>query len=115
MIITIAPQATSEERAQLMVQICRIVGNQHPITTTYMNKHEIIALDASQVDSQAQILLEQQQAVKSIHSLKTSYQLVSRKFQTESSCIEIGRTHGSNSVSIGGENGPIIIAGPDAV
>jgi 3-deoxy-7-phosphoheptulonate synthase len=115
MIITIAPQTTSEERAQLMVQICRIVGNQHPITTTSMNNHEIIALDGAQVDSQAQMLLEQQRAVKCIHSLKTPYQLVSRKFQAESSCIEAGKTHGSTRVSIGGKSAPVIMAGPCAV
>lgn len=115
MIITIAPQATSEERAQLMVQICRIVGNQRPITTTHMHKHEIIALDAAQVDAQARTLLEQQPAVKCIHTLKTAYQLVSRKFQAESSCIEIGKRHGSTRISIGGDNTPVIMAGPCAV
>jgi 3-deoxy-7-phosphoheptulonate synthase len=115
MIITIAQQATSEERAQLMVQICRIVGNQHPITTTHMRYHEIIALDAAQVDSQAQELLEQQRAVERIHSLKTPYQLVSRKFQSESSRIEIGEAHGSSRISIGGDNKPVIMAGPCAV
>jgi len=115
MIITIAPQATSEERAQLMVQICRIVGNQRPITTTHMNNHEIIALDAAQVDAQAQALLEEQRAVKCIHSLKTPYQLVSRKFQAKSSCIEVGKTHGSMPISIGGDRVPVIMAGPCAV
>jgi 3-deoxy-7-phosphoheptulonate synthase len=115
MIITIAPQATSEERAQLMVQICRMVGNQHPITTTYMSNHEIIALDAAQLDPQAQSLLAEQRAVKCVHSLKTPYQLVSRKFQAESSCIEVGQAHGSTRVSIGGESTPVIIAGPCAV
>jgi len=115
MIITIASQATSEERAQLMVQICRIVGSQLPITTTFMNKHEIVALDATQIDAQAQTLLEQQPAVKCIHSLKTPYQLVSRTFQTENSSIEIGKTHGSTRISIGGANEPVIIAGPCAV
>lgn len=115
MIITIATQATGEERAQLMVQICRIIGNQQPITTTHMNNREIIALDATRIDAQAQALLEQQLAVECIHSLKTPYQLVSRQFQAKSSSIEIGKRHGSTRIRIGGDNAPVIMAGPCAV
>jgi 3-deoxy-7-phosphoheptulonate synthase len=115
MIITIAQNATSEERAQLMVQICRMIDSKHPITTTHMLNHEVIALDATQIDAQAQALLEQQPAVERLLTLKTPYQLVSRKFQADSSCIEIGATHGSMRVSIGGDSAPVIMAGPCAV
>jgi 3-deoxy-7-phosphoheptulonate synthase len=80
-----------------------------------MNNHEIVALDGAQVDAQTQTLLEQQPAVKCIHSLKTPYQLVSRKFQPESSCIEVGKTHDSTRISVGGKSAPVIMAGPCAV
>ncbi|HEY4032959.1 MAG TPA: 3-deoxy-7-phosphoheptulonate synthase [Ktedonobacteraceae bacterium] len=115
MIITIHTQATSEERAQLMALLCRITGSQHPITTTAMGIHEVIALDGQQIDTVASTALEQQSAVARLISLKTPYQLVSRAFQTESTSILIGETHGANPVSIGGEADPVIMAGPCAV
>jgi 3-deoxy-7-phosphoheptulonate synthase len=115
MIIMIKRQATSEDRAQLIVQICRILGSQRPITTTHIHEQEVIALDASQIDTQAQVLLSQQHAVEEIVTLKTPYQLVSRQFQTKRSIIEIGKVHGGRQVTIGGENAPVIMAGPCAV
>src|SRR5262249_32135116 len=39
----------------------------------------------------------------------------SRKFQAESSRIEIGALHGGTRVSLGGESAPVIMAGPCAV
>jgi len=115
MIIIIHTQATSEERAQLMALLCRITGSQHPITTTTMGGREVIALDGQQIDTTASTALEQQSAVARLISLKTPYQLVSRAFQTESTSILIGETHGSTPVTIGGEADPVIMAGPCAV
>lgn len=115
MIITIAQHATSEERAQLMVQICRLTGNQHPITTTHMHNREVVALDADQLDTEARTLLEQQPAVERVQTLKTPYQLVSRAFQEESTQIVVGTTHGSTRVTIGGHHQPVVMAGPCAV
>src|SRR5437867_201045 len=115
MIITMHKQATSEERTHLKALLCRITGSQHPITTTMMGDHEAIALDDQQIDAAAISLLEEQSAVARLISLKTPYQLVSRAFQTETSSILIGETHGGTPVSIGGEADPVIMAGPCAV
>ncbi|HWS83883.1 MAG TPA: 3-deoxy-7-phosphoheptulonate synthase [Ktedonobacteraceae bacterium] len=115
MIITIHNQATSEERAHLMALLCRITGSQHPITTTTMGGCEVIALDGQQIDTAASTALEQQSAVARLIPLKTPYQLVSRAFQTESTSILIGETHGATPVTIGGEADPVIMAGPCAV
>ena len=87
-----------------MVQICRLTGNQHPITTTHMHNREVVALDAAQLDTEARTLLEQQPAVERVQTLKTPYQLVSRAFQAESTQIVIGTTHGSTRVTIGGDH-----------
>jgi 3-deoxy-7-phosphoheptulonate synthase len=116
MIITIHEQASSEERAQLMALICRITGNQSPITTTQMREHEVIALDSALFDEQAQAALKEQRAVEQIRTLKTPYQLVSRAFQSEDTEIVIGQTHGCDPVTIGGRQAaPVIMAGPCAV
>ncbi|HEX3642625.1 MAG TPA: 3-deoxy-7-phosphoheptulonate synthase [Ktedonobacteraceae bacterium] len=115
MIITIHNQATSEERAHLMALLCRITGSQHPITTTTMSGCEVIALDGKQIDSTASTALEQQSAIARLIPLKTPYQLVSRAFQTESTSILIGETHGATPVTIGGDADPVIMAGPCAV
>jgi 3-deoxy-7-phosphoheptulonate synthase len=115
MIITIHNQATSEERAHLMALLCRITGSQHPITTTTVGEREVIALDAQHINTAAYTALEQQSAVAHLIPLKTSYQLVSRAFQRESSRIVIGEVHGATPVTIGGHADPLIMAGPCAV
>ncbi len=116
MIITLHTQATSDERAQLMTLLCRITGSQCPITTTVMAEREVIALDTSLVDSQAQSALEALSAVDSVLSIKTAYQLVSRTFQATTSSIVVGKTHDCNPVTIGGEAiAPVIMSGPCAV
>jgi len=116
MIITIRDEANSEERAQLMAHICRLTGNQRPITTTLMSSGEVIALDSNVVDVEAHTLLTQQSAVATIHSLKTPYQLASRIFQQSNTSVLIGDGHACTPVTIGGVNAmPIIMSGPCAV
>lgn len=115
MIITIHNQASGEDRAQLMALLCRITGNQHPITTTQIGKREVVVLDVKQLDAQAETALNQQKAVDSITHVKTAYQLVSRAFQAEDTHIVVGTAHACNPVTIGGTTNPVIIAGPCAV
>ncbi len=114
MIITIRSQATSEERTQLMTQICRVTGSLHPITTTIMDGHELIVLDGTCLDREAQTLLNEQAAVERITRVKTAYKLVSRAFKAEDTRVLVGTGHDCEQVIIGGTT-PTIIAGPCAV
>jgi 3-deoxy-7-phosphoheptulonate synthase len=114
MIITIRTQANSEERAQLMAQLCRIAGNQRPITSTRIDAHEVLVFDATSLSSEVQTLLEQQRAVERITAIKTPYQLVSRAYKKADTTIVIGDGHECDPVVIGGEQ-PVIMAGPCAV
>lgn len=114
MIITIRSQATSEERSQLMTQVCRITGSLHPITTTVMDGRELIVLDGASVDHEAQTLLSDQAAVDHITRVKTPYKLVSRTFKSEDTHITVGTGHDCEEVVIGATM-PAIIAGPCAV
>ncbi len=114
MIITIRSQATSEERTQLMTQVCRVTGSLHPVTTTIMDGHECIVLDGSYIDREAQALLSEQTAVKHITRIKTPYKLVSRAFKAEDSHVLVGTGHDCEQVVIGNAM-PVIIAGPCAV
>ncbi len=115
MIISIRSQATSEERAQLIAHICRIIGGQHPITTTMMDERELLVLDSTHLNKEAQTLLSQQEAVEQITHVKTPYKLVSRAFKTENTRILVGNAHECERVIIGGTPTPAIIAGPCAV
>lgn len=116
MIITINSEASSEERAQLMSLLCRITGNQHPIKTVEIDRQEVIALDASRIDAQAQAALGEQRAVERLQRIKTPYKLVSRAFKAQSSSIVIGKHHECEQVTIGGDMAePVIMAGPCAV
>jgi 3-deoxy-7-phosphoheptulonate synthase len=116
MIIMIHKQATSEERANLMSLLCRITGSQRPIATTQMQQSEVIVLDGTQIDAEAQAALSQQRAVEQVLQLKTSYQLVSRAFQREDSQVVIGQGHDCKTVTVGGKSAsPVIMAGPCAV
>jgi 3-deoxy-7-phosphoheptulonate synthase len=116
MIITISAEATSDTRAQLMALLCRITGNQQPITTTQMNEREVIAIDSAIVDTHMLSALNEQSAIKEIHTLKTSYQLASKAFQKEDTSVVIGNIHGGDPVTIGGKlSAPVIMAGPCAV
>ena len=114
MIITIRSQATSEERTQLMTQICRITGSLHPITPTVMDGHELLVLDGTQLDHETQALLSEQAAVERITRVKTAYKLVSRAYKEEDTHVLVGTGHDCEQVLIGGTT-PTIIAGPCAV
>jgi 3-deoxy-7-phosphoheptulonate synthase len=116
MIISIRSQATSEERSQLMALLCRISGSQRPVTTVKMAGREVIALDLTQLDAQAQAALDQQAAVDRIILTKTPYKLVSRTFQAEDTSIVVGNGRACTPVTLGGKYAsPVIIAGPCAV
>ena len=108
MIITICSQATSEERTQLMTLVCRITGNLHPITTTVMDGHELLVLDATHIDAAAQALLREQPAVERVTRVKTAYKLVSRAFKAEDTTIQIGAGHDCEQVTLGGASSTII-------
>ncbi|MBA2681461.1 MAG: 3-deoxy-7-phosphoheptulonate synthase [Ktedonobacteraceae bacterium] len=116
MIITIRSEASSEERAQLISLLCRITGNQNPIQTTKIDEREVIALDGSCIDTQAQTALSEQSAVEQVQRIKTPYKLVSRTFKAQSSSIVIGAHSACEQVTIGGAMAvPVIMAGPCAV
>ena len=114
MIISIRTQASSEERGQLMTLLCRITGSQRPITPTYIDGHEVIALDGNQCDEQARLLLTQQRAVERLTPIKTPYKLVSRAFLSSDSRIVVGDALGGTAVTIS-QAAPLIMAGPCAV
>jgi 3-deoxy-7-phosphoheptulonate synthase len=115
MIITISKDASSDQRAQLMALLCRISDSQCPIATTVVGEREVIALELPRLDAATSAALEQQSAVERIVTVKTPYQLVSRAFQPESTRITIGEAHNCETVTIGGDEDPVIMAGPCAV
>jgi 3-deoxy-7-phosphoheptulonate synthase len=118
MIITLHTQATSDERLQLMSLLQRMSGSisLHPISTTHMGGRDVIALDGAHLDVQAQHILEEQTAVKSLIVLKTPYQLVSRQFQAENTKVVIGAGRACDTVVVGDTTAsPVIMAGPCAV
>jgi 3-deoxy-7-phosphoheptulonate synthase len=115
MIITIHPQATSEERASLMTLLCHITGSQRPITTTIIGGQEVVALDSSTVDEQAQSALKQQEAVERLITPKTPYQLVSRTVMSKSSSVTVGDSRLCTPITISTTSSPVIMAGPCAV
>jgi 3-deoxy-7-phosphoheptulonate synthase len=124
MIIRMSDEAGGEERAQLLALLRNITGTQRPISTTRLDEREVIVLDGSQVDEQACKLLRQHEAVESVLSVKTAYQLVNRAFKPGGSRIVVGDALGGNPVTIGtdGADGgtmalpaPVIIGGPCAV
>jgi 3-deoxy-7-phosphoheptulonate synthase len=119
MIIIIRKQAGSEERAQLMTLLCRLTGNQRPLTPTMLEGCEVITLDGSSLDEQARTMLDQQAAVERLISIKTPYKLVSRAFKSQDSRVVVGDALGGTPVTIGkaadGASSPVIIGGPCAV
>src|SRR5690242_12259359 len=115
MIIVVHNQATDEERTQLMTFLRRITNNHHPITTVMVGDREAIVLDEQKIDIAVLEVIKQFNAVKSIISIKTPYQLVSRAFQTKATSILIGESHYGIPVIIGGDADPVVMAGPWAV
>jgi 3-deoxy-7-phosphoheptulonate synthase len=114
MIITIRSQADSSERSQLIALLGRIIGSNHPITSTKVAGREVIVLEHKSLE--AQTAIEQQPAVERVVQIKTAYKLVSRAFQAENTSILVGTEHNCTPVTIGGASvSPVIIAGPCAV
>ncbi len=115
MIIVIHSQASSEERAELLALLCRNTGNHHPINTIQMDGREVIAIDHTLLESQAQAAIEQQQAVEQVIRVSTPYKLAGRAFKSEGSSIVVGDPYTCESVTIGSAHLPVIIAGPCVV
>ncbi len=111
MIIVVHGQARSDERAQLIELLGRMLGTLRPLTVTRLHEQEVITLDSDILDAQALASLKQQPAVKDIVLVKTPYKLVSRVFQQANTVVHVGS---EQSVAIGGGM-PVVIAGPCAV
>jgi 3-deoxy-7-phosphoheptulonate synthase len=109
MIIVVHNQATSDERAQLIEMLGRMLGTLRPMTVTHLPGQEVITLDSSVLDAPAQAILRAQAAVERIVEINTPYKLVSRAFKAENTVIQV-----SEQVTIGA-GGPVIMAGPCAV
>src|ERR1700738_4433385 len=106
MIIVTRSQVTDAEHQQ--------AGGQPPISAITMQGRRVITIDGNTLDAQTHAALSQHRAVERIVSTNVPYQLVSRAFQSEDSCVVVGDLPGSRPVSIGG-SAPVIIAGPCAV
>jgi 3-deoxy-7-phosphoheptulonate synthase len=114
MIIVIHPSATTEERAQLLALLCRIIGNGHLLATIRIGEREVIALESILLDAHQGIMVSQAEAVEQLIPIQAPYQLVSRAFKVTTSIIVVGKRLGGQSVAIGDAR-PVIIAGPCAV
>src|SRR4051794_40080075 len=115
MIITLRDQVSSEERNQLVALLCQVTGNQRPAVSTTMEQREVIVLDESHLDEQACRALRDQSAVEGIAQVHTPYQLVSKAFKADRSCVRVGEASWSEPIMIGGTASPVMIAGPCAV
>ncbi len=116
MIVSIRPEASSEERAQLIALLCQVTGNSRPLTPTQVDGREVIALDGSSVDKTARTAMSEQSAVEDVMVIPTPYQLASRAFKAQSSTVVVGDGHLCDLVKIGGDAAfPAIIAGPCSV
>src|SRR5579884_2316786 len=114
MIIVVHSQSTSDERAQLIEVLGRMLGTLRPLTVTHMREQEVITLDNSALDAQTLVTLRQQPAVADIVQVQTPYKLVSRVFQQASTVIQIGDEQQCQPVTIG-DGIPVVMAGPCAV
>jgi 3-deoxy-7-phosphoheptulonate synthase len=116
MIISLNSTASSEERADVMAHLCRLTGNQKPVSTVQIDGQEVIAIDQQSIDEYNATLLKDHPAVATLTNVKTPYQLVSRVFKSTRSSIVVGEAHDCDPVVIGGEHAaPVIMAGPCAV
>jgi len=114
MIIVVDSQADSDERAQLIEVLGRMLGTLRPLTVTRTREREVITLDSSVLDAQLQVALRQLPAVADIVQLQTPYKLVSRAFQATNTLVEVGDSRSCQPVTIG-DGEPVVIAGPCAV
>lgn len=114
MIIVVRSQADSDERAQLIEVLGRMLGTLRPLTVTHMREREVITLDSSILDTLALDMLRRQPAVEDIVQLSTSYKLVSRAFQAANTVVTVGEGRDCEQVAVGAGS-PVIMAGPCAV
>ncbi|MEO7020972.1 MAG: 3-deoxy-7-phosphoheptulonate synthase [Ktedonobacteraceae bacterium] len=114
MIIVIHTQATSDERAQLIEALGRMLGALRPVTVMRVCEQDLITLESSSLDAPALGALRQQPAVAAILEIKTPYKLVSRAFQSANTVITVGESHACQPVLIGAGE-PVVMAGPCAV
>ncbi len=116
MIISIRSEVSSEERAQLLALVCRVIGARQPVAMTRIDGRDVIALDSGTLDEQTRVLLVRQAAVEQLIHVKTPYQLISRAFKLQASRVVVGDQLGGHPLIIGGEDAaPIIMAGPCSV
>ena len=114
MIIVVRSQADSDERAQLIEVLGRMLGTLRPLTVTRVREREVITLDSSVLDALALETLRAQPAVADIVQLQTPYKLVSRAFQPADTSVTVGDSRHCEQVTIGAGS-PVIMAGPCAV
>jgi 3-deoxy-7-phosphoheptulonate synthase len=116
MILIIRMQSSGGERTHLLNLLRQATGNQRPINLTTIDKHEVIALDESQLDAATRLVLTQHPAIERVVHVTTPYKLVSTAFKAERSRIKVGDASRCQAVTIGGEDAaPVVIAGPCAV
>ncbi len=114
MIIVVRSQARSDERAQLIEILGRMLGTLRPLTVTRIREQEVITVDSNILDAQALAALRQQSAVEDIVVVQTPYKLVSRAFQSADTVIAVGDRPCCQPVTIG-DGVPVVMAGPCAV
>ena len=90
MIIVVRSQADSDERAQLIEVLGRMLGTLRPLTVTRMREREVITLDDSVLDALALETLRRQSAVEDIVQIQTPYKLVSLAFQEADTVVTVG-------------------------
>ncbi len=111
MIIQLQDDATTEERAQLLSLLHKMIRNLSPITTVQLEKTEVIVLDGKALPPLALETLTHEAAVNRIIPITTPYKLASKAFK-QKTIVPVGEDR--QVVEIGGDQ-PIIIAGPCAV
>ncbi|MEO6891137.1 MAG: 3-deoxy-7-phosphoheptulonate synthase [Ktedonobacteraceae bacterium] len=116
MIIVIHPEASSDERAELMGLLGQIIGTHAPMRPIQIDGREVIALSSSTLlDHPAQMALKRLRAVDTVMRVPTPYKLAGRIFKSEGSSIVVGDPRTCESVTIGSAHLPVIMAGPCAV
>lgn len=114
MIIVLKNQKTSQEQVESHRFVHRL-AEQIPLTQVSLGTREVLVLSQSSLDPLASQMLAQQNVVEKLIPVATSYQLVSRAFQSEDTRIEVGNVLHGTSVTVGNEAHPIIMAGPCSV
>jgi 3-deoxy-7-phosphoheptulonate synthase len=113
MIILMKRQAAPETLAQAAA-ILRQAGITEPLRPLCTSAGMACCLGVKQISPEAQHELTCLPGVERILSFSTPYQLASRQFQDEKSCVSVGHQATSQVVTIGTDE-PVLIAGPCAV